>query len=101
MNGTPNDLKPFLDAYNLSRKEADEQAWLHNQYTMVAVSLAVSKSLYGKKAKGKYPDKPFLQIQEEKIKEERITEEEAKRQRENLLNMLQLMQINFENNHDK
>lgn len=69
---------------------------------MAAVSLAVSKALYGKKAKGKYPDKPFMQIQEEREKErEQITEQEAVRQRKNLLCMLQLMQVNFENNHKK
>lgn len=69
---------------------------------MDAVSLAVSKALYGKKAKGKYPDKPFMQIQEEREKEqEQITEQEAVRQRKNLLCMLQLMQVNFENNHKK
>lgn len=101
LDGTPEDLKPFLEAYNLRRIEADEQAWIHNQYTMIAVSVAVSRILVGNKARGKYPDKPFLQEQEEKAKEERITEEEAKKQRKNLLSMLQLMQINFENNHDK
>ena len=94
-------MKPFLLAHNLKRKEADEQAWIHNQYTMIAVSVAVSRTLIGNKAKGKYPEKAFWQIQEEKTKEENITEEEAKKQRKNLLSMLQLMQINFQNNHGK
>ncbi|OUO77892.1 hypothetical protein B5F53_11800 [Blautia sp. An249] len=100
MDGTPSDLKPFLEANRLKRKEEDELSWMHNQYTMVAVSVAVSRILLGKKAKGKYPDMPFMQKHEEKAKaQETITEEEAKKQRKNLLSMLQLMQINFENNH--
>ena len=64
LDGTPKDLKPFLEAHNLRRKEADEQSWAHNQYTMIAVSVAVSRALVGNKARGKYPTKPFLQEKE-------------------------------------
>lgn len=69
LDGTPEDLKPFLEAYNLRRIEADEQAWIHNQYTMIAVSVAVSRVLVGNKAKGKYPNKPFLQDKETREQE--------------------------------
>lgn len=69
---------------------------------MIAVSIAVNKALYGKKAKGEYPNKAFLQVRKE-LEEEKeiITQEEAKRQRKNLLSMLQIMQINFANNHNE
>ena len=70
LDGTPKDLEPFLDSYKLKQKSRDEEMWRMNQYTMLAVSVAVSRSLYGKKSKAKYLDKPILQIEEEKEKEE-------------------------------
>ena len=93
-------MEPFLESYKLSQKSKDEEMWRSNQYTMLAVSVAVSRSLYGKKSKVKYLDKPILQIEEEKKKEETkvLTEPEKKQQREMILMRLQLMKINFENN---
>ena len=100
LDGTPKDLEPFLDSYKLKQKSRDEEMWRMNQYTMLAVSVAVSRNLYGKKSKAKYLDKPILQIEEEKKKEETkvLTESEKKQQREMILMRLQLMKINFENN---
>lgn len=48
-----------------------------------------------------YPDKPFLEEMAEKRKEEHLTENEKKNQREKLLMSLQLMQINFNKTHKK
>lgn len=104
-DGTPNDLKPFLEAQKLKHKMHDEEAWTDNQYTMVAVSVALQKFFFGKKSKAKYLEKPLYQIAEEKRKDEeenkQLTEDDKKKGRENLLMMLQLMQINFNNSHKK
>lgn len=105
LDGTPEDLKPFLKADRMRRKARDEEAWLNNQYTMIAVSVAVQRSLYGKKSKIKYLEKPLSELSEEKekqrIKDENLTEEEKKQQRNNVLLMLQTMQFNFNKNHNK
>lgn len=76
----------------------DEQAWMQGQYTLAAVMHGLSR-LSKKGGKIDYPDKPMLREQAEKRKEEHLTENEKKNQREKLLMCLQLMQINFNNNH--
>ena len=98
LDGTPNDLKPFSDAYNLKMEMEDEQAWMQGQYTLAAVMHGLSR-LSKKGGKVNYPDKPMLGEQAEKQKEEHMTENDKKKQRENLLMSLQIMQINFRNNH--
>ena len=57
----------------------------------------------GKKSKAEYLKKPLLEsTEEEKRKQEGIlSEEEKKKQRNALLASLQLMQANFELNHEK
>lgn len=42
-------------------KEQDYLAWLFNQYTLCAVSVAVERNLAGDKAKSKYMKQPLLQ----------------------------------------
>ena len=100
-DGTPNDLKPYMDAYKLKQEILDENMWRSNMYTLNAVYVAISMAFSGKKSKAKYMEKPILQEEKEKKKEEALTEEEAKKQRENILNMLQIMQVNFNNTHKK
>lgn len=78
----------------------DEQAWMHGQYTLAAVMHGLSR-LSKKGGKVNYPDKPMLREQAEKRKEEHLTENEKKNQREKLLMSLKLMQINFNNTHKK
>ena len=46
-----------------------------------------------------YPDKPMLHEQAEKRKEEHLTENDKKNERNKLLMTLQLMQINFNATH--
>lgn len=99
LEGTPNDLKPFIDAFNLKVKMQDQQSWMHNMYTMGAVFVAIDKAINGKKAKSKYFDEPMLSKTNEEKKE--LTEDEIKDQREQLLSKLKIMQKNFEMNHKK
>lgn len=58
---SPADMKPYLKAHEEELKEKDYLAWLSNQYTLSAVSVAVEHCLAGRKAKSKYIKKPFLQ----------------------------------------
>lgn len=102
MEGTPNDLEPFVEAYKLKQKEHDEMSWKENIYTMSAVSVAISKAISGKKSKAKYPNKPFsFEEREYDTKEEYISQSEIERGRKNLLMSLQVMKINFDKNHKK
>lgn len=90
-----------MDACKLKQEILDENMWRSNVYTMNAVYVAISMAFSGKKSKAKYLEKPILQTEKEKKTEENLTEDEAKKQRENVLNMLQIMQVNFNNTHKK
>lgn len=57
----PNIIKLLLKGHEEKIKEQDYMAWLSNQYTLSAVSVAVEHCLAGRKAKSKYIKKPFLQ----------------------------------------
>lgn len=85
-------------------KEQDYLAWLFNQYTLSAVSVAVEHCLAGRKAKTKYIDKPIMQETEQKQVHKSyipLTEEEKKQQTENLFMKLRIMGANFNINHNK
>lgn len=70
-------------------KEQDYIAWLFNQYTLSAVSVAVEHCLAGEKAKSKYIEKPFLQDIERTERKNKESQEEIAifemKQRINLL----------------
>lgn len=66
---SPADMKPYLKAHEEELKEQDCLAWLFNQYTLSAVSVAVEHCLAGKKAKSKYIEKPMLESIFEETKE--------------------------------
>lgn len=58
----PADLKPYADAYNLDKKQRDNDMWMwFGTYGLSAVSVAVEHCLAGKKAKSKYIDKPITE----------------------------------------
>lgn len=73
--------------------------WLHNQYTYIAVMLGAGKAVWGKKSKGEYPKKPFLQEHRKDYESNNLTEDQKKTERKKLLTSLQIMQKNFELNH--
>lgn len=58
---SPKKLKAFYKAHEERIREQDYLAWLFNQYTLSAVSVAVEHCLAGKKARSEYIKKPFLQ----------------------------------------
>lgn len=99
---SPADMKPYLKAHEEELKEKDYLAWLSNQYTLSAVSAAVEHCLAGRKAKSKYIEKPLMQEIEEKKQENKpLTEEEKKRQTEQLFLRLRIMGANFNLNNNK
>lgn len=57
---SPTDLEPYSKSYNLQLQQQDYMSWLHNQYTLSAVLVAVEHCLAGKKAKSEYIKKPIL-----------------------------------------
>lgn len=99
---SPADMKPYFKAHREELKEKDCLAWMSNQYTMSAVSVAVEHCIVGKKAKSKYIEKPIMQEIEEKQQENKpLTEEEKKRQTEQLFLKLRIMGANFNLNKEK
>lgn len=98
----PRIIKLHLKGHEEKIKEQDYLAWLSNQYTLSAVSVAVEHCLAGRKAKSKYIEKPLMQEIEEKKKENNpLTEEEKKRKTEQLFLKLRIMGANFNLNHEK
>lgn len=99
---SPAGMKPYLKAHEEELKEKDYLAWLSNQYTLSAVSVAVEHCLAGRKAKSKYIEKPLMQEIEEKQQENKpLTDEEKKRQTEQLFLKLRIMGANFNFNNKK
>lgn len=99
---SPADMEPYLKAHREKLKEEDYLAWLANHYTLSAVSVAVEHCIAGRKAKSKYIEKPLMQEIEEKQQENKpLTEEEKKRQTEQLFLRLRIMGENFNLNHGK
>ncbi len=101
MSSTPKDLEPYFEAERLKLKQRDWEAWQFGHYTLMATSVAVSSSLYGKKSNVKYFKESLMQMAEKEQHEKELSEVDKKKQREKLLMALQLMQANFELNHPK
>lgn len=98
----PHIIKLLVKGHEEKIKEQDYLAWLCNQYTLSAVSVAVEHCLNGKKAKLKYIEKPIMAEIEQKHRQENnvpLTEEEKKRQTEQLFLKLRIMGANFNLNH--
>lgn len=94
----PADLEPYSNAYKMKMQQQDYMAWIHNQYTLSAISVAIEHCFSGKKAKSQYVKQPFLL--EIKTEEKKEISEEKKKEMENykLAMTLQIMQANFELN---
>uniref|UniRef100_A0AAU8B578 Uncharacterized protein n=1 Tax=Dulem virus 39 TaxID=3145757 RepID=A0AAU8B578_9CAUD len=93
----PRIIKLLIKGHEEKIKEQDCLAWLFNQYTLSAVSVAVEHCLAGRKAKSKYIEKTIMQQIEEKNKP--LSEDELQRQRELFVAKLEVMKTNFELSH--
>lgn len=101
MDSTPTELRPYLEAEKIRQQRKDAEMWQSGIYTTSATYTAVAMALMGKKSKAKYFEKPLLEEKREEKKSNTISENEKKKQRDALLTSLQLMQANFELNHEK
>ena len=99
MESTPEELKPYQIAYDMRLKARDSEMYNMGIYVLSAVQTAMQNSLYGKKSQAEYLKEPLLSNLEKK--EQELTEEQKKNEREKLLMTLQLMQTNFERNRKK
>ena len=77
----PRIIKLLIKGHEEKIKEQDYLAWLFNQYTLSAVSVAVEHCLAGKKAKSQYIKEPFLSkvIENNGLTEKEIQEKEIKK----------------------
>lgn len=87
----PHIIKLHIKGHEEKIKEQDYLAWIFNQYTLSAASVAVEHCLAGRKAKSKYIEKPILQNMSEETKENEYKESQEEiavfemKQRINLL----------------
>lgn len=66
LHSTPKVLKEYDIAYDLKRKQRDEEMWFMGQYVFSAVATAIEHNLAGRKAKSEYLKKPVMQLAEDK-----------------------------------
>ena len=96
----PHIIKLLAKGHEEKIKEQDYLAWISNQYTLSAVSVAVEHCLAGRKAKSKYIEEPILHNIGDGTKESTpMTDEEKKQQTEQLFMKLRIMGTNFNMNH--
>lgn len=96
----PRIIKVIAKGYKEKIKEQDYLAWISNQYTLSAVSVAVEHCLAGRKAHSKYIEKPIMQEQKESYEENSLlTDKDKKKQTEKLFMQLRIMGANFNLNH--
>lgn len=100
MDSTPNELEPYVEAFNLKEKRKDCGRWQNGFYTIAAIASVIDKIL-SKNPTVNYPDKPLTDSIKEKHGKEFLTEEQKQKEINNFLMKLQLMQANFELNHPK
>ena len=77
----PRIIKAISKGHKEKIKQQDYLAWLFNQYTLSAVSVAIEHCLAGKKAKLKYIEEPVLSkaFENDGLTEEEIYEKELKK----------------------
>lgn len=77
----PRIIKLLIKGHEEKIKEQDYLAWLFNQYTLFAVSVAVEHCLAGRKAKSEYIKEPILSkaFENNGLTGEQITEKEIKK----------------------
>lgn len=94
----PHIIKLLMKGHEEKIKEKDYLAWLFNQYTLSAVSVAVEHCLAGKKARSKYIEKPIfseIENKENQRNDKILTEEDKKKRTEKLFMQLRIMGANF------
>lgn len=97
MKSKPCELKSYGIAYKIKRKQKDYEDWMLGIYFKKAIEVVVSQALssFSKtKVDVSYPEKPFLDMEEEK--ERPLTEVEIEQQREAFVASLMVRKHNFD-----
>jgi len=95
----PADIEPYIKMYELSERKADEHAWLHGQYVYEGMVTALDQGFSGKKAKMKYPEKPYsTKAREDKGQ---IAYDEKMKKVKGIFMQLGVMKANFDLTHPK
>lgn len=90
----PTEMQPYIKAYELEEKRIDEQNWVLGAYVMSAVSTAVEHNLAGRNATSKYIEEPITR--KKAIEDGNLSQSEIEKQREMLVQQLNIMKINFD-----
>ena len=94
----PRLIKPYTKAYRIRKQEENVMLYVQGRYFADAIISTVGNMFKGKNTKAfEYPKKPY-ELFTEQVE---LTEEEIKRQRENLLLSLKIMMGNFNRTHNK
>lgn len=77
----PHIIKLLMKGHEEKIKEKDYLAWWSNQYTMVAVTVAVERIMAGRKSSAEYVKEPALQkvIEESNMTQEELDERELRK----------------------
>lgn len=77
----PHIIKLLIRGHEEKIKEQDYLAWIFNQYTLSAVSVAVEHCLSGRKARSEYIKEPIMSkvFENNGLTEEQIAEKEIKK----------------------
>ena len=95
----PKKLKPFQIAYENKRRLRDEEQWMYwGSYGISALSFVIENAL-SKNSKAEYIKKPILQ--QLISTSNKLTEEEKKKQTEQLFMQLMIMGINHKSSKNK
>lgn len=102
MHSTPNMLSAYTKAHRLKQKMKDEEMWLHNKYTLEALSVALAHfgaGLSGKTSQAKYPEEPFMK-DAGKSKAE-LSEEEKQKAVDLFFAREKARRVNWRRNHQR
>lgn len=92
----PRLMQPYIKAYRIRKKEENSMLYVQGRYFLDALLASVGNMFKGKQTKAfEFPKEPYPLFEE--VVE--LTEEEKKRQRENLLLSLKIMMGNFNRTH--
>lgn len=94
----PRLLQPYIKAYRIKKREENSMLYVQGRYFLDALLCSVGNMFKSKTSKPfEYPKEPYS-LFEEKIQ---LSEDEIKKQREQFVMSLKVMQSNFNRNHKK
>lgn len=95
-------LRAYIQAHKLKQKMKDEEMWLHNRYTLNALSVALAHfgaGLSGKKSQAEYPERPYMQ--DDVSLQGELSEAEKQRAVDLFFAKEEVRRVNWERNNNK